>query len=235
MRSAYSKLQTMSDLSDSKIIDSWQTNAVAWTNAVRNDEIESRRVVTNAAIVHAITDRHPKSVLDIGCGEGWLARALSAEGAEVTGVDVVPELIEKAAAAGGARYRVASYEDLAAGVLAERFDVAVANFSLIGKESVDRLIAAAPSLLTLRGALIIQTLHPLVATGEHPYIDGWRPGSWAGFSTSFTDPAPWYFRTIETWVRLIVSNGMRLVEMREPVHPSTNRPASLILVAESIA
>ena len=225
----------MSDLSDSKIIDSWQKNALAWTNAVRNDEIESRRVVTNAAIVHAVTDRRPKSVLDIGCGEGWLARVLSAEGIDVTGVDVVPELIEKAAAAGGARYRVASYEDVSAGVLAERFDVAVANFSLIGKESVDRLIAAVPSLLTPRGALIIQTLHPLVATGEHPYIDGWRPGSWAGFRTSFTDPAPWYFRATQTWVRLIVSNGMRLVELREPLHPNTGRPASLILVAESLA
>src|SRR5262249_20752142 len=155
------------------------------------NEIESRRLVTNEAITGAILSRHPTTVLDIGCGEGWLARALGAKGLDVTGVDVVPDLIEKAQAAGGARYEVASYEDLASGSITDRFDVAVANFSLIGYESVDRLIAAAPSLLTSRGALIIQTLHPLVATGEHPYIDGWRSGSWAGFSDAFSDPAPW--------------------------------------------
>jgi 2-polyprenyl-3-methyl-5-hydroxy-6-metoxy-1,4-benzoquinol methylase len=231
----------MADLSDAKIIDSWHTNAVPWTDAVRNDEIESRRLVTNSAIVDTILDRRPTSVLDVGCGEGWLARALSAKGMAVMGVDVVPELIEQARRAGGevtggsADFHVASYEDLAAGVIDRAFDVAVANFSLIGAEAVDQLVRAAPRLLTPHGALIIQTLHPVVATGEHPYVDGWRAGSWTGFSQAFSDPAPWYFRTIGSWIHLIVSSGFRVTELREPIHPNTGKPASLILVAEQRA
>jgi 2-polyprenyl-3-methyl-5-hydroxy-6-metoxy-1,4-benzoquinol methylase len=217
---------------DSRIIESWHQNADPWTTAVRDQQIESRKLVTNAAVIGAILDRAPKTVLDIGCGEGWLARALHARGVEVVGVDVVPELVQRAAAAGGGTFKVASYEEIARGGLDVRVDLAVANFSLIGKEPVDALIASLPRLLSVGGSVVIQTLHPVVSTGDHPYEDGWRDGSWAGFSDAFTNPAPWYFRRIETWVRLIVGSGLRVAEVREPMHPISKKPASIILIAD---
>ena len=180
-------------LSDAKIVDSWRRNAAPWTAAVRDNRIESRVLVTNEAIVDAVLARSPRSVLDVGCGEGWLVRALAASGVTSIGVDVVPELVEQAGRAGGGEFRVASYEAIAAGALDLRVDVVVANFSLIGRESVDALIARTPSLLRRSGALIIQTLHPVVASGDLPYEEGWREGSWAGFGDAFADPAPWYF------------------------------------------
>jgi 2-polyprenyl-3-methyl-5-hydroxy-6-metoxy-1,4-benzoquinol methylase len=219
-------------LSDAKIIDSWHRNASPWTAAVRANRIDSRMLVTNDAIVDAVLARSPHSVLDVGCGEGWLVRALAARGIAAVGVDVVPELIDQARRAGGGDFRVASYEAIAAGELDLRVDVVVANFSLIGRESVDALVARAPSLLTPSGALIVQTLHPVVAGGDLPYEEGWRHGSWTGCGDDFSDPAPWYFRTIEGWVRLIVTSGLQLTEVREPLHPATKRPASVIFVAE---
>jgi 2-polyprenyl-3-methyl-5-hydroxy-6-metoxy-1,4-benzoquinol methylase len=222
----------MDPLSDEKIVDSWRTNAAPWTSAVRDQRIESRRLVTDRAIVDAVMSRKPESVLDLGCGEGWLVRALGAQGVQrIIGVDVVPELIDQARSAGGGEFRVASYESIARGELEVTVDVAVANFALIGKDAVDALIQSAPKLLRPGGALVIQTLHPVVACGDLPYKDGWRTGSWAGFSDDFTDPAPWYFRTLETWVQLIASTGLTLVEMREPIHPTTNKPASVIFIA----
>jgi 2-polyprenyl-3-methyl-5-hydroxy-6-metoxy-1,4-benzoquinol methylase len=224
----------MDPLSDEKIIESWHTNATPWTAAVRDRRIESRKLVTDQAAVDAVMSRRPASVLDIGCGEGWLSRALAAQGVSRTiGVDVVPALVEQARRAGGGEFHVASYEAIARGELQLTVDVAVANFALIGKDAVDALIRASPSLLRPGGALIVQTLHPLVATGEQPYEDGWRTGSWAGFSDDFSDPAPWYFRTLGTWVELIASSGLRLEEMREPIHPATGKPASVIFVASS--
>ena len=175
--------------------------------------------------------RSPNVVLDIGCGEGWLVRALAAHGIRAIGVDVVPDLIEQAARAGGGEFHVASYEALADGELRIRVDVAVANFALLGKDSVNDLIHAAPALLNRGGALIVQTLHPLVATGDLPYADGWRTGSWAGFSSEFTDPAPWYFRTLESWVRLFTESGFRVLDVREPLHPKTQKPASALFIA----
>ncbi len=218
--------------SDEKILESWGKNAAPWSDAVREKRIESRNLVTNAAIVEAVVSRAPRTVLDIGCGEGWLARELVSRGIETTGVDAIPALIEKARSAGGAEFRVSSYEEIAAGSLELTVDVAVANFALIGKEAVDGLVSRVPHLLNERGALIIQTLHPHVANGNSVYQDGGRTGSWAGFGEEFSDPAPWYFRTLESWVRLVSEAGMRVVEMREPADPRTGRPASLILVAE---
>jgi 2-polyprenyl-3-methyl-5-hydroxy-6-metoxy-1,4-benzoquinol methylase len=219
--------------SDARIVDSWRKNATPWTDAVRGNQIESRTLVTNRAIVEAVLSRAPRTVLDVGCGEGWLVRALAEHRVRATGVDVVPGLIEQATRAGGGAFRVASYEQIAAGELDMNVDVVVANFSLIGKESVEGVVRRAPELLTDGGALIIQTLHPVVAGAGFPYEDGWRDGSWAGFSDEFSDPAPWYFRTLESWKALLRDAGFKALEVREPIHPGTGDPASVIFIADN--
>lgn len=220
-----------SEFSDRKILRSWHRNAAPWIRALDSASIASRRLVTDAAIVAAAQAQKPATVLDVGCGEGWLARALAACGVDVLGVDAVPELIETAQRRAGPReeYRLLSYEALAGGGLARRFDLLVCNFSLLGKESVERLFAEARSLLNPGGRLLVQTLHPLQACGDGEYRDGWRPGSWAGFDDTFSDPAPWYFRTVGGWVDLFAHSELPVTELREPLHPETHRPASLIL------
>jgi 2-polyprenyl-3-methyl-5-hydroxy-6-metoxy-1,4-benzoquinol methylase len=220
-------------LSDSKIVDSWKRNASPWMNAVRAQEIESRRLITDQAVLDAVLDCKPATVLDLGCGEGWLAMALQQHGMRVTAVDVVPELVLAATKAGVIDGRALSYEEIAAGRLDLKTDVVVCNFSLLGKESVDGLLRAMPLLLEPDGSLIVQTLHPLVACGELPYADGWRTGSWAGFGDAFSDAPPWYFRTLQTWLESMWSGGLIVREMREPVHPRTNRPASVIFRAQA--
>jgi 2-polyprenyl-3-methyl-5-hydroxy-6-metoxy-1,4-benzoquinol methylase len=220
-------------LSDARIVESWRKNARPWVSAVRDQKIESRKLVTNRAIVEAAMSRSPLTALDIGCGEGWLARELAEYGVRVIGVDVVPDLIEQARLAGGGEFRVASYEDIAAGKLDARVDAVIANFSLIGKESVEGVLRRVPDLLTESGTLVIQTLHPVTACGDLPYIDGWREGSWAGFDDDFSDPAPWYFRTLESWLQLLAETGFQIVETREPLHPATGLPASVIFIAQA--
>lgn len=219
--------------SDAKIVESWGKNARSWTLAVREGHIESRRQITDQAIVQAILNRSPRSVLDIGCGEGWLVRELSTRNIHVLGVDVVPALIEAAQCAGGGDFRGMSYEEIATGKLTASVEVVVCNFALLGKESVEGVFRATPSLLASHGSFIVQTLHPLIACGDLPYRDGWREGSWTGFSTDFSDPAPWYFRTLESWIKLFVDSGFRLREVREPLHPKTQKPASIIFIGET--
>lgn len=218
--------------SDNAIVESWYRNVEPWTAAVRHGQIASRKQVTDQAIIDAILGCSPASVLDVGCGEGWLVRELCARNVPAIGVDAIPAFIEAARIAGDGEFHAISYEDIAAGKLDIVVHLAVCNFSLLGRESVEALFRAMPSLLEMHGVFIVQTLHPVVACGDLPYQDGWRKGTWDGFSADFTDPAPWYFRTMDSWIRLFTECGFRLREIHEPVNPETLKPASVIFIAE---
>lgn len=222
----------MTEARENKIIETWRKNGPAWKNAVRGGDLESRELVTNRAVVDAIRECSSGSVLDVGCGEGWLARELSTQGRDVIGIDVVQSLIEEATSAGGGAFHLASYKDISEDKFKCLVGTIVCNFSLLGEKSVGNFFAAAPRLLTPGGTLIVQTLHPLVNAEEVPYVDGWRRGSWCGLGSEFTEPAPWYFRTLSSWVALFNDNGFRFDAIREPIHPKTQMPASIIFVAK---
>ncbi|HEX7151767.1 MAG TPA: class I SAM-dependent methyltransferase [Thermoanaerobaculia bacterium] len=199
---------------------SWLSNAAAWTDAVRGQRIESRRLGTDAAIVAAILDRTPRTLLDLGCGEGWLARAVAAHGVTVTGVDASPALVAAAAELGGGTFLTRSYEELTG---LGTFDVVVANFSLFEETLPD-----ITPLLNPGGSFLIQTLHPAFA--GPPYTDGWRTETFATMP-GFTEEMPWYFRTVGSWVRALREAGFVVEELREPLHPESGVPLSLIFIA----
>ena len=218
---------------DREILRSWGVNADPWAGAIRDNRIESRQLVTNEAVVSAVMEHTPRTAIDVGCGEGWLARELTARGVDVVGYDAVAGLVERARALGGGDFRQISYEDIGAHGFGAIADVAVANFSLIGLDSVESVVRRVPEALAPGGVFVIQTLHPAFAGGDDPYEDGWRKGSWHGFGPEFSDPAPWYFRTIGSWVALLERSGMSLRDLREPLDPRTGKPASALLIARA--
>ena len=206
---------------------SWESNAAAWTDAVRTGAIASRRAGTDAAVVEAAGARGSVRVLDVGCGEGWLARALSARGHRVVGIDGSGALVEEASRSGGALFRHLCYDELIADPAAAGgpFDTIVCNFALLG-DPVAPLLEALRT--AARGALVIQTVHPISA-GE-PYADGWRTESFEAFGTGAWRPMPWYFRTFGGWHAEIARSGWRIDEVREPSDPETGRPLSLLFI-----
>ena len=216
---------------------SWLINQHAWIAAVRKGEIESRARVTNQAIVSRLealgASGVPQRMLDIGCGEGWLARTMAARDWQVTAIDAGPELIcaAKAMPSSGPPidYHCLDYHQLIDHPLVAQPAVLVCNFSLLGDESVSDLLAGLARRVEPGRALLIQTLHPYSACGEAPYCDAWRDGSWDGFSDRFTDAPPWYFRTLSSWLQLLHVSGWVLQTLDEPV--LAGRPASLLLHA----
>lgn len=217
-------------LAEEQVLARWQQNATPWIAAIRNQEIGSRKLATDQAIVSAVIATRPKTVLDVGCGEGWLVRELVRRGIHARGVDAVPALIDEATRLGG-EFAVASYEDMASAAVRWTADTVCCNFALIGKESVEQLFRCMPSLLNPDGHFVVQTLHPPEACGDQPYQDGWRDGSWAGFNSGFKDAPPWYFRTLESWRKLFLDSGLYLVSELWPIHPLTGRPASVVFQA----
>lgn len=214
-----------------KLLDhSWLVNAEAWTQAVREGRIASRRQGTDAAILEAVLAAAPATVLDVGCGEGWLSRALSEHGINVIGIDASPPLVEKARELGGGRFEVVSYDALGAGEADLRgpFDAIVCNFSLFTDELAPVLRALADRL-SHGGTLFIQTAHPNAGAADQPAADGWRTEDFSSFDGEFPATMPWYFRTPGSWSEQLAMGGLRVVERREPVNPATGQPLSLLL------
>lgn len=218
----------MRDLSDKKIIKSWRKNAQPWVQAIQQGTIKSRVQITNKAIINAVTRLQPKNVLDLGCGEGWLVRVLTKMQIDTLGTDVVPELIETAKKQNLGRFQVLAYEQLAKHDFHEKFDLVVCNFSLLGKDSVEQVFQHGHRLLNQNGSLLVQSVHPVGSCGAGAYESAWRQGSWAGFSGEFSDPAPWYFRTIEDWQTLFLTNGFDQPQVDEPSDRKTGQPVSII-------
>lgn len=214
---------------------SWQANAAAWTAAVRERRIESRRLVTDAAILQAVVALAPKRVLDVGCGEGWLCRGLAEQGIESVGVDASVPLIDMAQALLPQRtqYRVCGYAELASqAAQLGRFDVLVCNFALL-EEPLAPTLETLHRLLEPSGCLLIQTMHPWRADDAAGYRDGWRVENFAGFGEGFSQPMPWFFRTLESWLNLLTQTGWRLQWLQEPLHPQSEQPVSLLLLLGS--
>ncbi|MCO1333738.1 class I SAM-dependent methyltransferase [Microbulbifer sp. OS29] len=220
-----------SEFSDDQVLSSWHKNAQAWTQVVDNGAIPSRKLITDAAIVATVLEYNPASVLDIGCGEGWLSRKLAGQGIQVCGIDGIAPLVKTASERAGINesYRQFEYQEICAKNLAQKFEVIVCNFSLIGRESVEQIFKNAGEILHPNGYLIVQTLHPYQSCGDADYLDGWRRGSWEGIAGDFHDAAPWYFRTLASWLQLFADNGFVLAALREPKAASLPHPSSLIL------
>jgi 2-polyprenyl-3-methyl-5-hydroxy-6-metoxy-1,4-benzoquinol methylase len=216
---------------ESTLLDSWHHNARAWIDAIRTGTIESRLKVTDQAILLAVLGRQPERVLDLGCGEGWLLRALTDRGIEAVGVDGDATLVEAARAAGAAPVHLASYEQLAEAAvdIGRDYNLICANFALLHQDIIP-LLGAMNSLLAPGGALVIQTLHPWAAAAGD-YQDGWREETFTGFKGQW-QPMPWYFRTLSSWLNALDMAGFVLAGLQEPQHPQSPVPQSLLLVAE---
>lgn len=217
--------------SESALLQSWQHNAPAWIEAVRTGAIESRREVTDQAILLAILSRQPERVLDLGCGEGWLLRALAKRAIEAVGVDGDATLVEASRAAGSPLVYLASYDALVHTQvdIGSDYDLICANFALLHQDIIP-LLSALKALLAPNGALVIQTLHPW-ATAAGDYQDGWRQETFSGFKGQW-QPMPWYFRTLSSWLNALDMAGFRLTGLQEPQHPQSAAPQSLLMVAE---
>jgi 2-polyprenyl-3-methyl-5-hydroxy-6-metoxy-1,4-benzoquinol methylase len=204
---------------------SWRVNAQSWIEAVRGGLIASRRIATDEAIVNAAMALKPGRVLDVGCGEGWLCRALAAAGVSAVGLDASPELIAAARQSGGGEFYLAAYAELAKlrpGIGA--FPVIVCNFSLL-EEDAGPVLRHLRQFLEPGGSLLIQTLHP----GGDSDGDGWRVESFAGFEAHFTQAMPWYFRSLTSWSALLTSSGFYIASVLEPLDPQSGTPLSLLL------
>ena len=141
-------------------------------------------------------------VLDIGCGGGLLSEALAKEGADVTAIDLAPELVKVARLHGlesgvTVDYRVQAAEDLAAEQPGS-FDVVTCMEMLEHVPDPGAIIAACHRLLKPGGQLFLSTVNRtpaafavaivgaeyvarLLPKGTHHYQDFIKPAELAAW------------------------------------------------------
>ncbi len=124
-----------------------------------------------------------EKVLDIACGQGVLCRRLAELGAEVTGVDAAPRLIdaanrlnERITTANKPRYFVGDARELGSPGIGDGYDGATCIMALMNIDPLSPLFEGVNAALRPGGTLVAVLLHPAFrAPGQTSW--GWDEGA----------------------------------------------------------
>ena len=172
-------------------------------------------------------------VLDIGTGEGQIARLLADRGARVVGIDPTQaQIAEAAARAGGPTYARAGAADLP--FADASFDAAIACLVFEHIDRMDDAIAEVARVLAPDGRFVFMLNHPLLQTPGSGWIDDhvldppeqyWRIGPYLTESTQVEEVQkgvfiPFVHRPLSRYVNAMAEAGLALERMIEPAPPS---------------
>lgn len=141
----------------------WDRKAQFW-DAMQGSEGNSfHRRLIEPAVLRLLKLQPGERTLDVGCGNGVLARRLAKEGARVTAIDFSAIFIRLAEARGQAiHYHVMdAIDEEALLTLGEgRFDAITCTMALMDMPIIEPLFRAASRLLNARGRFVFATAHP---------------------------------------------------------------------------
>jgi SAM-dependent methyltransferase len=171
-----------------------------------------------------------RRVLDVGCGEGQLARRAAALGAEVVGVDPTHNQITVARARGGGpRYGEAAAERLP--FADQAFDAVVMCLVIEHIDPIEPAIEEMARVLAPGGRFLLLMNHPLLQTTGSGWIDDhileeqyWRVGPYLRDDTTIDEIAPgvnlpFMHRPLSRYIHVMGQVGLLLEDMDEPTPP----------------
>jgi SAM-dependent methyltransferase len=143
----------------------WERNAPAWIEWARGpDELDAHYARYHRDLFLELLPPPRGRTLDLGCGEGRLARDLAAGGHDVVGVDRSPTMVAAAReAAPGMELHLADAAALP--FAAGSFGLVVAFMSPQDMDDLAGAIAEAARVLADRGRLCLAIVHPLNSAG----------------------------------------------------------------------
>lgn len=128
---------------------------------------------TSAEVIQEILPLHEANVMDVGCGDGWLARLMTRKGGHVTGVEVSPKHLAHARAipaVGDEHYIQGLAEDLPASSRSLDVVVFFNSFHHVDKSGLLTALKEAARVLKQGGLLLV--IEPLA---EGPYFELMKP------------------------------------------------------------
>jgi SAM-dependent methyltransferase len=169
-------------------------------------------------------------VLDVGCGEGQVARRAVTLGAEAVGVDPTRNQIAVARQrAGGPRYGEAAAEALP--FRDASFDAVVMCLVIEHISPIEPAIAEMARVLEPDGRCLLLLNHPLLQTPGSGWIDDhileeqyWRVGPYLRDDSTIEEVAPgvnlpFMHRPLSRYIHVMGQVGLLLEDMDEPAPP----------------
>jgi SAM-dependent methyltransferase len=181
--------------------------------------------------VEELAGRH--KILDLGCGDGQIARALAAQGSDVLGVDPTQLHIDVAIERrGGPQYLLGGATNIPADD--ESFDAVVACLVFEHIDQMDEAMTEVARVLKPRGQFSFFLNHPLLQTPGSGWIDDhiidppeqyWRIGPYLVETESIEEVEKdvyirFIHRPLSRYVNALLANGMSLDRMVEPSPPA---------------
>lgn len=148
----------------------WDANATDWVRWARSQELDHAFWRMNLPALLALLPPPTGLTLDVGCGEGRVARALKDLGHSVVGVDSSPALI--AAALEADPEFDAQVVDAADMPFPDgHFDLAIASLSLMNMDDLPRVVNEIARVLSPFGCFCCSILHPVNSWGDAGEVD----------------------------------------------------------------
>jgi 2-polyprenyl-3-methyl-5-hydroxy-6-metoxy-1,4-benzoquinol methylase len=213
-------------------------NASFWVQIMREHRDRYRNELTDPAMLKVIGGPAGLTVLDAGCGEGYLSRILARSGAIVTGVDSSARLIEAARTqnlsdALPVTFDIASVDELP--YADNTFDLVICNHLINDLHDPSKPIREFSRVLRSGGRIIILMLHPCFYN-KHAERDHATNGLIAssyfetrsieqtfkvdGLTSPMANTA--WFRPLEFYTEELRKSGFAIISLTEP-HPSAEQ------------
>jgi len=226
-------------VNEKQISQAWDKVADKWNRKYTEYGDMNRQYVIDPAILRLIGPVKGLSILDAGCGNGYLCRLLAGKGAKVFGVDVSKRFIEIARQREketpqkikyylGSLHHLSMFQD-------ETFDIAVSNLVLMDVKHLDKAIKELKRVLKKNGKLVFSIMHPCFSS---PPVHGWvrkpqdsnRKEDWLYWKVDkyfhrsmekwqyFDWPPVFSFhRPLEDYMKVLIQNNFAITNFEEPV------------------